>query len=101
RPAPVELPFIKNHEHAWREGIYRAYSNRDQRKFVSFSTEYDGHNVLFGDLIGVSSDIVEWGLPGMVESYDPATGIVIVNEELRPVENPRVALSKRNGKQAG
>lgn len=101
RPARIELPFIKNHEHAWREGIYRAYSNRDQRKFASFTTEYDGHNVLFGDLVGVSSDIVEWGLPGMVESFDPATGILIVNEELRPVDNPRVALSKRNGKQAG
>lgn len=101
RGKTIELPFISQHAQAWREGIYRAYSNRDQRKFASFSTEYDGHNVGFGDLVGVSSDIVEWGLSGFVESYNPTTGILIVNEELRPVDNPRLALSKRNGKQAG
>lgn len=101
RPKTIELPFIKSHEQAWREGIYRAYSNRDQRKFVSLTTEYDGLAVAFGDKVVVSSDIVEWGLPGLVEHYDPATGILTVGEEIRPVDNPRLALSKRNGKQAG
>ncbi len=67
-------------EQAFREGIYAAYANRDQRKTVSFTAELDGLIPLYGDLVGVSHDLPRWGISGEVEAVEGAC--VHVSEQL-------------------
>lgn len=66
RPAKINAFGITNRAQAWREGIYAAASNRYRRKEISFETELEGHIPALGDLIGIQSDIPEWGQSGEV-----------------------------------
>jgi predicted phage tail protein len=73
---------ITDHDHAWREGMYAAAVNRDQRSRNSFTTEMEGLLLRFGDLIHVTHDVPGWGAPGKVISFNPLTGKVVTTEPL-------------------
>lgn len=79
-PSQVKMVGITDRNQAWREGIYKAYSNRDQRKQVSWSTELEGLIPHFGDLLGVSHDLAQWGISGTVDGADGS--VVFVNQQL-------------------
>lgn len=74
RPAKINAFGITNRAQAWREGIYSAASNRYRRKEISFDTELEGHIPALGDLIGVQSDIPEWGQSGEVVGVSAQAG---------------------------
>ncbi|WLE60228.1 hypothetical protein GIY62_06095 [Burkholderia plantarii] len=78
--ATVKMIGITSRDQAWREGIYRAYANRDQRRQISLTSELDGLLVRYGDLVGVSHDLPEWGISGTVECE--AAGVVYVDQQL-------------------
>jgi predicted phage tail protein len=82
---------------AWREGIYMAYANRDQRKTVMVTTELEGLVPLYGDLVGISHDLPKWGISGVVEGFD---GVYVdVSERLEWTAGAQhyVYFSQRNG----
>jgi hypothetical protein len=53
-------------------------SNRYRRKEISFETELEGHIPALGDLIGIQSDIPEWGQHG--EAVEASSGSVTSSE---------------------
>lgn len=71
KPAKIKAFGVTSREQAFREGMYAAGSNRYRRKEISFETELEGHIPALGDLIGIQSDIPEWGQGGEVVSYSP------------------------------
>ncbi len=79
-PTQLKMVGISNRNQAWREGIYKAYSNRDQRKQVSWSTELDGLIPHFGNLLGISHDLPQWGIAGTVDGADG--NVVFVDQQL-------------------
>lgn len=100
-PATVKMVGVTNRLQAWREGIYRAYANRDQRKQVSFSTELEGLIPRYGDLVSVSHDIPKWGISGTVDGEE--AGIVFVDQQLEWTPNAQhyVYFSRANGAPTG
>jgi Putative phage tail protein len=79
-PSTIKMVGVTNRAQAWREGIYRAYANRDQRKQVAISTELDGLIPRYGDLVGVSHDMPKWGVWGAVDGSDG--DVVAVDQQL-------------------
>lgn len=79
---PVRVPLFgcTNRDQAWREGMYRAAVNRDQRNRVTFSVEMEGLLLRYGDLIKVTHDVPGWGQFGRVLSFDRVTGKMITSE---------------------
>jgi len=89
---------------AWREGMYRAAVNRDQRGRYSFSTEMEGLLLQFGDLIHVSHDVPAWGQSGKVISLNRTTGKIVTTEPFNNFGLPvtyQIAFRKKNGRQDG
>lgn len=74
KPAKVKAFGITNRAQAYKEGMYIAGNNRYRRKEISFETELEGHIPALGDLIGIQSDIPEWGQHGEVMSVTAVTG---------------------------
>jgi hypothetical protein len=64
KPVKVKAFGITNRAQAYKEGMYIAGNNRYRRKEISFETELEGHIPALGDLIGIQSDIPEWGQQG-------------------------------------
>ncbi|QRF90301.1 hypothetical protein CLH39_08700 [Alcaligenes faecalis] len=103
RPYRLQIPGIVKRDHAWREGISLAAQNRDQRRFVSFQTELEGHIPRYGDLVEISHDVPKWGLTGFIEDYDPGTKTLTTSESLEwwPSENHYINLRKKDGSPDG
>ncbi|WP_213761982.1 host specificity factor TipJ family phage tail protein [Caballeronia sp. dw_19] len=82
---------------AFREGLYMAYANRDQRKTVSITTELDGLIPRYGDLVSISHDLPKWGISGVVEAFDGY--VVTVSEQLEwtPAAQHYVRFVERDG----
>ena len=78
RPAKIKAFGVTNREQAYREGMYAAAGNRYRRKEISFETELEGHIPALGDLIGIQSDIPEWGQSG--EAISHTTGQIVSSE---------------------
>lgn len=102
-PATKELFGITDHDHAWREGMYAAAVNRDQRSRNTFTTEMEGVLLRFGDLIHVSHDVPGWGTPGKVLSFNPLSGKVVTSEPMPFTDAPvhYITFRKKNGKADG
>jgi predicted phage tail protein len=79
-PSTVKIVGVTKRLQAWQIGIYRAYANRDQRKQVSLSTELEGFIPRYGDLVGVSHDLPQWGISGTVDGE--IDGVVMVDQQL-------------------
>ena len=79
-PARVQLFGCTNRDQAWREGMYRAAVNRDQRNRVTFSVEMEGLLIRYGDMIKVTHDVPGWGQFGRVLSFNRTSGKMITSE---------------------
>ncbi len=103
-PYTKDMTFgITDRDHAWREGMYAAAVNRDQRSRNSFTTEMEGLLLRFGDLIHVTHDVPGWGLPGKVVSFNPTTGKIVTTEPLTfsAAATHYITFRKKNGKADG
>ncbi|QTD91753.1 host specificity factor TipJ family phage tail protein [Burkholderia anthina] len=98
-PSTIKMVGVTNRAQAWREGIYRAYANRDQRKQISLTTELEGLIPEYGDLIGVSHDMPKWGISGTVDGM-LRDDIVMVDQELEWAEGAQhyVCYTMPNGR---
>lgn len=67
RPKPIKLTFITDKAHAKREGLFLAASEFYRRTTISLTTDLDGWESMYGDLIPVAHDSVKWGEYGEVE----------------------------------
>lgn len=81
KPAQIKAFGITDRNHAWREGMYMAASNKYRRKEISFETELEGHVPSLGDLIAVQSDIPEWGQGGEVVAVGGTGGRTLTLSE--------------------
>ncbi len=99
----VQLFGCTSRAQAWREGMYMAASHRDRRRFITFTTELDGHIPQYGDLIAVSHDVPAWGYSGVVIAYDRLSGTLQLSEAV-PFEDSQayqIALRRRDGSMDG
>ncbi|MCX5592018.1 host specificity factor TipJ family phage tail protein [Alcaligenes endophyticus] len=103
RPYRLQMPMVANRAQAWREGMSLAAQIRDQRRFVTFQTEMEGHIPRYGDLVEISHDVPAWGLSGLIESYSPSTKRLITSEPLKwwAGEHHYITLRKRDGSPDG
>ncbi|MET0934959.1 MAG: host specificity factor TipJ family phage tail protein [Luteibacter sp.] len=82
QPKNVQLPGVISRDQAFREGMYMAASNRDQRKFVTVQVEMEGYIPRYGDRIDIAHDVPQWGISGRIVDYDEATGTLTTSEPL-------------------
>ncbi|EJI2331318.1 host specificity factor TipJ family phage tail protein [Vibrio cholerae] len=66
-PKKLNMPFITNAEHAWREGLFHAAVLAYRRTDIEFSTDIDGWQSNYGDVVPVAHDAVKWGEFGLVQ----------------------------------
>ncbi len=103
RPFRVQMPGITSRDQAWREGMTMCARDRDQRRFVTLQTEFEGGIPGYGDLVEVSHDVPKWGLSGYVEDFDPESRTLTTSEPLEwwPGENHYIAVRRRDGSPDG
>lgn len=99
RPAKIELFGVTDRNHAFREGMYQAGSNRYRRKIIRFTTEMEGFIPSFGDLIAIQHDMPAWGQGGEIVAWDSVNLIATLSEPLTwsPGSTHYIALRKRDG----
>lgn len=103
KPARVELFGCTDRQHAWREGMSLAAGNRDRRRNIEFQTNTAGLIPSFNSLVKISHDSVAWGYSGRVLSFSPASGTIVLSEQVKFAESlPHViSFRKRDGSQDG
>lgn len=95
---------ITQHDQAWKEGIYMAACNRDQRRIISVTMELAGLIPQYGDLVKLTHDVAAWGQFGVVTSIDPETAIAELTEPVQfsaAAATHAIAFQKRDGSAAG
>lgn len=99
----VQMFGVTSRDQAFREGMYKAAVNRDQRRRNEWVTELDGLLPKFGDLVWVSHDVPAWGQSGRVISLNPSTGRIVTTEPMNFFEGQthQIAFRKKNGKADG
>jgi hypothetical protein len=85
KPAKVELFGVTDRNHAHREGMYQAASNRYRRRMVKFGAEMDGFIPSYGDLIAIQHDMPGWGQSGELAAVNTATNLLRYSGQL---DNP-------------
>ncbi|CAK3506953.1 Phage tail fiber protein [Vibrio crassostreae] len=65
-PKPLKMPFITNADHAEREALFHAAVQAFRRTNIDFSTDIDGWESNYGDVVPVAHDALEWGASGQV-----------------------------------
>lgn len=65
-PKPVKMPFITNLAQAEREGLFHAAVQAYRRTNIDFTTDIDGWESNYGDVVPVAHDAVEWGASGQL-----------------------------------
>ncbi|MGU3704907.1 host specificity factor TipJ family phage tail protein (plasmid) [Vibrio alginolyticus] len=65
-PKQLKMPFITSLEHAKREALFHAAVQAYRRTNINFSTDIDGWESNYGDMVPVAHDALEWGASGQV-----------------------------------
>lgn len=65
-PKPLKLNFVTTEEQANREGMFAAAVQAYRRTNIDFSTDMDGWESNYGDVVPVAHDAVDWGASGQV-----------------------------------
>ncbi|MFM2618567.1 host specificity factor TipJ family phage tail protein (plasmid) [Vibrio alginolyticus] len=65
-PKQVKLEFVTTEAHAKREGLFKAAEQAYRRTNVNFTTDMDGWESNYGDVVPVAHDSVSWGQFGQV-----------------------------------
>ena len=80
--AKIDLFGVTGRDHAFREGLYQAATNKYRRKLIKFQTEMEGFIPSFGDLIIIQHDMPGWGQSGEVIAWDSINKIATLSENL-------------------
>lgn len=99
-PARMSFFGITDKQHLYRETWYRANVNRFERIGPSFSTEFEGLLLTYGDLISVTHPLIKKNASsGEIIDYDEAAGILTTSEPVTftPNQDFRIALRRRDG----
>ncbi|MEO0797380.1 MAG: host specificity factor TipJ family phage tail protein, partial [Verrucomicrobiota bacterium] len=72
-PERVRIPGITNRDKAYQAGLYLRAKKRYHTRNATFRTGSEGHLVVFGDLIGITHDLFDWGQGSFVKSISGAT----------------------------
>jgi predicted phage tail protein len=98
-PKNVQIPGVIQRTQGFKEGMYMAACNRDQRKFVTFQVEMEGYIPRYGDRIDVAHDVPGWGLSGRIDALDRDNFILTTSEPLAwyAGQNHYVALRAPDG----
>lgn len=102
-PERRKMPGVSTRQQAWREGMYMAACNRDQRTFPTLTTELEGLIPSFGAHVPVSHDLPQWGYSGEIVSVS-ADGLTLETSERlswTAGDQHYVGLSLSNGSMAG
>jgi hypothetical protein len=81
KPAKVDQFGVTGRDHAFREGMYLAATNRYRRRMITFQTEMEGFIPSFGDLIAIQHDMPGWGQGGEVVSVQAGAENRLVHSE--------------------
>lgn len=102
-PKNITLMGVTNRDQAFREGIYMAACDRDQRKLPTLTTEMEGYIPRYGDLVTVSHDVPAWGEWGHVLDFDEDTLTITTSEPTQWFVGQQhyVRLRARNGSAVG
>ncbi|TPB41792.1 host specificity factor TipJ family phage tail protein [Vibrio parahaemolyticus] len=65
-PKPLKMPFITSEDHAIREAMFHAAVQAYRRTNIDFSTDIDGWESNYGDVVPITHDALEWGASGQV-----------------------------------
>ncbi|MBV1842700.1 host specificity factor TipJ family phage tail protein [Photobacterium ganghwense] len=65
-PKPLKVPFITNAGQAKREGLFHAAVQAYRRTNIDFTTDLDGWESNYGDVVPVAHDALCWGASGQV-----------------------------------
>ncbi|SEO36306.1 Putative phage tail protein, partial [Gemmobacter aquatilis] len=82
KPAKMEGFGITGRDHAMREGMYQAASNRYRRRSVKFDAEMAGFIPSIGDLIAVQHDMPAWGAHAEAVAWEAGSLTLTVSEDL-------------------
>jgi predicted phage tail protein len=82
KPVEVSLFGVDNEAHARREGEYLARAARYRRGRVSFGTELDGVALSYGELIGITHDLPQWGQRGLIVRWSAETLTATIDQAL-------------------
>lgn len=98
-PKNIQLTGAIDRAQAFREGMYMAACNRDQRKFITVTVEMEGYIPRYGDRVDISHDMPAWGLSGRIVDFDRDTGTLTTSEPLAWYEGQThyVGLRSRDG----
>lgn len=98
KPVNVDFFGITDREHAHREGLYLAATNRYRRKHITFTTEMEGFIPSIGDLIAIQHDMPAWGQGGEVTGWTYATKTLTLSNEPQWLGGSSyIGLRKRDG----
>ena len=81
-PAKISLFGVTDRQHAYREGMYQAASNRYRRRIIRFTTEMEGFIPSFGDLIAIQHDMPAWGQFAEVTGWNAGTLVMTLSEPM-------------------
>lgn len=101
KPQQQEVFGITDHDHAWREGIFKAAENAFRRSFRTFQTEREGRMLVRGDAIVLADPLHE--LVGFARLLERAGDVLTLDRpfEVEPGETYHVALRDRYGREWG
>lgn len=102
-PKNITLMGVTNRDQAFREGIYMAACDRDQRKLPTLTMENEGYIPRYGDLVTVVHDVPAWGEWGHVLEFDEDTLTITTSEPPQWFVGQQhyIRLRARNGSSVG
>ena len=100
-PKRITLRGISDREQAWRIGLFEAAKMLYRRKQISFTTEMQALNSIWGDKVGVSYWLKGWGDSGEVIDWDGRIATLSDPFTLHDTKTNFIALARPDGTLAG
>ncbi|WP_263079202.1 host specificity factor TipJ family phage tail protein [Endozoicomonas sp. Mp262] len=100
-PKRITLRSVANREQAYRIGIFECAKMIYRRMQISFTTEMQALNSMFGDKIGVSYWLQGWGQSGEIVAFDGLRATLSSDVELHPAKQNYISLCRPDGTMAG
>ncbi|WP_263079473.1 host specificity factor TipJ family phage tail protein [Endozoicomonas sp. Mp262] len=100
-PKRITLRGVPSRDHAWRIGIFECAKMLYRRMQISFTTEMQALNSIWGDKVGVSYWLRGWGQSGELLEWDGLRATLSDDVELHPSKQNFIALCREDGTFAG
>ena len=100
-PRRITLRGVSSRDQAWRLGIFLCAKELYRRKQISFTTEMQALNSIWGDKVGISYWLRGWGQSGEVIEWDGMIATLSDDVEMHPTKQNMIALCRPDGTFAG